>query len=164
MVYSVCIKKRHENCISKFFSTKISNYLKNRLSLFSENSVVLIVDSNADNLLLTKQIVKLLGFSPITAEDGASALEMIEQYQPALVLLEVMLPEIDGINVAKHLREKKNLVPVIALTSLPSDMFRDEALMAGCNGYIEKPFQIEYLETAIKQLLFLPSVTLSYQK
>ncbi|MEL7241444.1 MAG: response regulator [Cyanobacteria bacterium J06573_2] len=138
--------------------------MKNRLSLFSENSVVLIVDSNADNLLLTKQIVKLLGFSPITAEDGASALEMIEQYQPALVLLEVMLPEIDGINVAKHLREKKNLVPVIALTSLPSDMFRDEALMAGCNGYIEKPFQIEYLETAIKQLLFLPSVTLSYQK
>ena len=56
---------------------------------------------------------------------------MIEQYQPALVLLEVMLPEIDGINVAKHLRENKNLVPVIALTSLPSDMFRDQALMAG---------------------------------
>lgn len=164
MVYSACIKKRRENCISKLFSTKISNYLKNRLSLFSENSVVLIVDNDADNLLLTKQIVKLLGFSAITAKDGESALEMIEQYQPALVLLEVMLPEIDGINVAKHLRENKNLVPVIALTSLPSDMFRDEALMAGCNGYIEKPFQIEYLETAIKQLLFLPSIPFSYQK
>ena len=63
-----------------------------------------------------------------------------------------MLPEIDGINVAKYLRKNKNLVPVIALTSLPGDLFRDEALMAGCNGYIEKPFQIEYLETAIKQL------------
>ena len=89
---------------------------------------------------------------------------MSEEFQPALVLLEVMLPEIDGINVAKHLRENKNLVPVIALTSLPSDMFRDQALMAGCNGYIEKPFQIEYLETAIKQLLFVPSATFSYQK
>ncbi len=164
MVYSACIKDRHKNCVSRFFSKNISNYLKNRLSLFSGNSVILIVDSDADNLLLTKQIVKLLGFSPITAKDGESALEMIEQYQPALVLLEVMLPEIDGINVAKHLRENKNLVPVIALTSLPSDMFRDQALMAGCNGYIEKPFQIEYLETAIKQLLFLPSATFSYQK
>lgn len=164
MVYSACIGKRHENCISKFFSIKISDYLKNRLSLFSENCVVLIVDNDADNLLLTKQIVKLLGFSPITAKDGESALRMIEQYQPSLVLLEVMLPEIDGINVAKRLRENNNLVPVIALTSLPSDMFREQALMAGCNGYIEKPFQIEYLETAIKQLLFLPSITLSYQK
>ncbi|BAY83847.1 response regulator receiver protein [Calothrix parasitica NIES-267] len=164
MVYSACIQKRHENCISRFFSTNISNYLRKRLSLFPENSVVLVVDNDADNLLLTKQIVKLLGFSPITAKDGESALKMIEQYQPALVLLEVMLPEIDGINVALHLRENNNLVPVIALTSLPGDMFRDQALMAGCNGYIEKPFQIEYLETAIKQLLFLPSVTLSYQK
>ncbi|MDY6901480.1 MAG: response regulator [Cyanobacteriota bacterium] len=138
--------------------------MKKRLSLFSENSVVLIVDNDADNLLLTKQIVKLLGFRPITAKDGEIALKMIEQYQPALVLLEVMLPEIDGINVAKHLRDNNNLVPVIALTSLPSDMFRDEALMAGCNGYIEKPFQIDYLETAIKQLLFLPSIPFSYQK
>lgn len=164
MVDSACIQKRHKNCISRFFSANISNYLKKRLSLFSENYVVLIVDNDADNLLLTKQIVKLLGFAPITAKDGESALKMIEQYQPALVLLEVMLPEIDGINVALHLREKKNLVPVIALTSLPGDMYRDEALMAGCNGYIEKPFQIEYLETAIKQLLFLPSIPFSYQK
>jgi len=163
MLYSACIQKRHQNCISRFFSTNITNYLKKRLSLFSENYVVLIVDNDADNLLLTKQIVKLLGFTPITAKDGESALRMIEQYQPALVLLEVMLPEIDGIDVAKYLRNNKNLVPVIALTSLPGDMFRDQALMAGCNGYIEKPFQIEHLETAIKQLLFLPT-TFSYQK
>jgi DNA-binding response OmpR family regulator len=137
--------------------TKFSSYCKKRLSLFSENSVVLIVDNDADNLQLTKQIVKLLGYHAITATDGQTALKMAKQYQPALVLLEVMLPEIDGINVAKYLRENNNSVPVIALTSLPSDMFRDQALMAGCNGYIEKPFQIEYLETAIKQLLFVPS-------
>ena len=156
MVYSGCVQHKHTNCISRLFSTNFSSYWKKRLSLFSENSVVLIVDNDADNLLLTQQIVKLLGFCAITAKDGESALKMIEKYQPALVLLEVMLPEIDGINVTKYLRNNQNLVPVIALTSLPSDMFRDEALMAGCNGYIEKPFQIEYLETAIKQLLFLP--------
>ncbi len=164
MFYSGCVQQRHTNCISRLFSTNFSNYWKKRLSLFSENSVVLIVDNDADNLMLTQQIVKMLGFCVITAKNGEAALKMIKKYQPALVLLEVMLPEIDGINVAKYLRKNKNLVPVIALTSLPSDMFRDEALMAGCNGYIEKPFQIEYLEAAIKQLLFLPTTTLSYQK
>ena len=163
MVYSGCIQQKHKNCIYSLFTTNFSSYWKKRLSLFSENSVVLIVDNDADNLMLTQQIVKMLGFCVITAKDGESALKMITKYQPELVLLEVMLPEIDGIDIAKFLRKNKNLVPVIALTSLPSDMFRDEALMAGCNGYIEKPFQIEYLETAIKQLLFLPT-TLSYQK
>lgn len=159
MVYSGGIQQRHTNCISKLFSINFSNYWKKRLSLFSENSIVLIVDNDADNLLLTEQIVKLLGYCAITARDGETALKMIEQYQPALVLLEVMLPEIDGINIAKYLRENNNFVPVIVLSSLPSDMFRDEALMVGCNGYIEKPFQIEDLETAIKQLLFLPSTS-----
>ncbi|MEM6753320.1 MAG: response regulator [Cyanobacteria bacterium P01_C01_bin.38] len=162
MVYSGYVQQKHKNCISRLFTTNLSSYWKKRLSLFSENSIVLIVDNDADNLMLTQQIVKMLGFCVITAKDGESALKMIKKYQPALVLLEVMLPEIDGIGVAKYLRKNKNLVPVIALTSLPSDMFRDQALMAGCNGYIEKPFQIEYLETAIKQLLFLPTTTLSY--
>ncbi|MGB6298171.1 MAG: response regulator [Rivularia sp. (in: cyanobacteria)] len=164
MVYSDCVEYKHTNCISKLLKTNFSSYLKKRLSLFSENSVVLIVDNDADNLMLTQQIVKMLGFSAITAKDGKAALETIKKYQPALVLLEVMLPEIDGIDIAKYLRNNKNLVPVVALTSLPSDMFREKALMAGCNGYIEKPFQIDYLETAIKQLLFLPATTLGYQK
>lgn len=160
MVFLGSNLQRHTNCISKLFLTNFGDYCKKHISLFSENSVVLIVDNDADNLLLTEQIVKLLGYCAITARNGESALEMIEKYQPALVLLEVMLPEIDGINVARYLRKNNNFVPVIALTSLPSDLFRDEALMAGCNGYIEKPFQIEYLETAIKQLLFIPSTSL----
>jgi DNA-binding response OmpR family regulator len=73
-----------------------------------------------------------------------------------------MLPEIDGINVVRYLRENNNAIPVIALTSLPSDMFRDEALIAGCNKYVEKPFQIEELETAIKRFIYLPSTFLNY--
>ncbi|MBV6624199.1 MAG: response regulator [Rivularia sp. (in: Bacteria)] len=164
MAYSDCIHQRRTNCISKLLSINFSDYLKKHLSIFSENLLVLIVDSDADNLQLTKQIVKLLGYRAITAKDGESALNLIEKHQPALVLLEVMLPEIDGINVARYLRKNQNLVPVIALTSLPSDMFRDEALMAGCNGYIEKPFKIDYLEAAIKQLLFSPTTTFSYQQ
>ncbi|MEO1433140.1 MAG: response regulator [Cyanobacteria bacterium J06633_8] len=156
MAYSDCIQQGHKNCISSFLSINFGDYWKKRLSIFSEDLLVLIVDNDADNLQLTKQIVNLLGYRTITANDGNSALKLIEKHQPALILLEIMLPEIDGINVAKYLRDNQNLVPVIALTSLPGDMFREEALMAGCNGYIEKPFQIDYLEDAIKQLLFVP--------
>ncbi|MEB3216347.1 MAG: response regulator [Nostocales cyanobacterium 94392] len=141
---------------------KFSNYCKKRLSLFPENSVVLIVDNDTDNLLLAAQVVRLLGYYAITARDGKTALEMIEKYQPMLVLLEVMLPEIDGIDVTRYLRKNNNFVPVIALTSLPGDIFRDEALMAGCNKYLEKPFQIDDLETAIEQMIYLPSSVFNY--
>ncbi|MGF1676133.1 MAG: response regulator [Rivularia sp. (in: cyanobacteria)] len=130
--------------------------------MFPENSVVLIVDNDADNLLLATQVVRLLGYCVITAKDGKTALRMIEKYQPMLVLLEVMLPEIDGIDVIRNLRENKNGVPVIAVTSLPGDIFRDEALMAGCNKYVEKPFLIDDLETAIKQVIYSPYSIFNY--
>jgi DNA-binding response OmpR family regulator len=162
MFFSGSNLQKHTNCISRLFLTNLSNYCNKHLSLFSENVVVLIVDNDADNLLLSTQIVKMCGYSAIAARDGKTALKMIKQYQPALVLLEVMLPEIDGINVVRYLRENNNAIPVIALTSLPSDMFRDEALIAGCNKYVEKPFQIEELETAIKRFIYLPSTFLNY--
>lgn len=162
MVFSDSNLRRHTNSISRVFLAKFSNYCKKRLSLFSENTVVLIVDNDADNLFLAVQVVRLLGYCAITARDGKTALEMIEKYQPMLVLLELMLPEIDGINVIRHLRKNNNFVPVIALTSLPSDIFRNEALMAGCNKYLEKPFQIDDLETAIKQIIYVSSSILNY--
>ncbi|MCJ8278511.1 MAG: response regulator [Rivularia sp. ALOHA_DT_140] len=144
MVYSGYIQHRRVNCISKLFATNLSNYFnfKKRIPLVSKESVVLIVDSNDDNLLLTEQIVQLLGYRTITIKDGESALKMIEKYQPDLILLEVMLPKIDGISVAKCLRENNNLVPIIILTSLSDNKFREKALMAGCNRYIEKPFKL----------------------
>lgn len=162
MVFSGSNLQKHTNCISRLFLTNLSNYCNKHLSLFSENVVVLIVDNDADNLLLSTQIVRMCGYSAIAAGDGETALKMIEQYQPALVLLEIMLPEIDGINVVSYLREHHNSVPVIALTSLPCELYREQALMAGCNKYIEKPFQIEELETAMKQLIYLPSTVSNY--
>ncbi|MBF2016768.1 MAG: response regulator [Rivularia sp. T60_A2020_040] len=162
MVFSGSNLQRNTNSIYSLFLKSFSNYWKKHLSLFSENSVVLIVDNDADNLLLATQVVKLLGYCVITARDGKSALRMIEKYQPMLVLLEIMLPEIDGINVTRHLRENNNFVPVIAVTSLPGDIFRDEALMAGCNKYVEKPFLIDDLETAINQVIYSPASIFNY--
>ncbi|MBE9215643.1 response regulator [Plectonema cf. radiosum LEGE 06105] len=162
MVFSGSNLQRNTNSISSLFLKSFSNYWKKHLSLFSENSVVLVVDNDDDNLLLATQIVRLLGYCVITAKDGKSALRMIEKYQPMLVLLEVMLPKIDGINVIRNLRENKNFVPVIAVTSLPGDIFRDEALMAGCNKYLEKPFQIDDLEAAIRQVIYSPASILNY--
>ena len=162
MVFSGSNLQRDTNSISRLLFRNFSNYCKKHLSLFPENSVVLIVDNDADNLLLATQVVRLLGYCVITAKDGKTALRMIEKYQPMLVLLEVMLPEIDGIDVIRNLRENKNGVPVIAVTSLPGDIFRDEALMAGCNKYVEKPFLIDDLETAIKQVIYSPYSIFNY--
>lgn len=157
MVFSGFNLQGHTNYISGLFLKKFSNYCKKHLSLFSENPVILIVDNDADNLMLTEQIVNLLGYRAITARDGETALKMIEQYRPVLVLLEIMIPEIDGINIANYLGQQNNFVPVIFLTSLPYNILPEEAMNVGCNGYIEKPFQIEELETVIEEVMCLTS-------
>ncbi len=122
----------------------------------SAKPVVLVVDSNIDNLDLTAKLLDSYGCSVITAIDGKAALTLIEELKPALIVAELMLPKIDGISLSWLLRQSGNFVPIVALTSLPSDLFGDDAMLAGFNEYIEKPFQFEALESVLTRYLNLP--------
>lgn len=135
----------------------LSRSSRKHLSLVQAQSSVLVVDSDLDNLELTTQVVKLCGCCVMTAQDGQTALQMVEQYQPDIVLVELMLPKLDGISIVRYLRQTANWVPIIAATSLPADLFQQQALLAGCNEYVEKPFQIEQLEAVITRYLDLPA-------
>jgi two-component system, cell cycle response regulator DivK len=119
-------------------------------------STVLVVDSNIDNLDLTAKLLDSYGCTVITAIDGKAALTLVKEVQPALIITELMLPKIDGINLSWLLRQSGNFVPIVALTSLSSDLFGDQALQAGFNEYIEKPFQFEALENVLTRYLNLP--------
>lgn len=112
-------------------------------------SPILVVDSNPDNLELTVAIVNELEYSIVTASDGFSALKMVKAYNPQLILLDLMLPRIDGIKVIQYIRATGNFVPAVALTSIPKNMFQKQAFLAGCNEYIEKPFDIDQLKQTI---------------
>jgi two-component system cell cycle response regulator DivK len=106
---------------------------------------VLYIDDNADNLSVTARALRLGGYASLLAPDGRSGLQAYEQHQPDLVLLDIGLPDISGLAVAKAILRQNPKVPIIALTAnaMPADV---QAIReAGCVDYIAKPMDVRRL-------------------
>jgi two-component system, cell cycle response regulator DivK len=105
---------------------------------------ILIVEDNIDNLDLVRFLLEQDGFDVIQARDGRSGIEVAHTGQPDLILLDMGIPEVDGWNVARQLKEdpETNHICIVALTAhiLPGE--RKKALEAGCDGFISKPLDI----------------------
>ena len=110
-------------------------------------SVVLVVDDNEDNLRVTEEILKTRGFTVHVARDGTGALKSIEQARPDVVLLDVMLPDMDGMEVLDRLRSNKELatLPVILVTAKSQDEDVIAGYKIGADYYITKPFTARQL-------------------
>lgn len=120
--------------------------------------VVMVVDDDRDNLtLIGHQIAQFLDCSIVSAADGKSALIMATLAQPDLILLDIMLPDIDGLQVVRHLKQdqKTSRIPVIAVTAMAYPRDRELALQAGCADYVCKPYALEVLEAMIQRQLKL---------
>src|SRR4028118_204492 len=117
--------------------------------------LVLVVDDNEDNLMLLAFLVEQLDCTIITASDGQTALDLAQTYQPALILLDMMLPDLDGMEVLSRLRQNSLTItiPVIAVTAMASPEDRDRILSAGCNEYVTKPYAIDELEVLLRHYL-----------
>jgi CheY-like chemotaxis protein len=146
-----------DSCMERNFSTHYfvdsDNFFDSYASGDVNQSLILVADSYPDNLELISQLIADLGYFTITVSDGEHLLEKALVYKPALILLELMLPVMDGLNCASYLRRNGNLVPIIALTTLPKSLFEKQAFFVGCNEYIEKPFEFERLEAVITHYL-----------
>lgn len=114
---------------------------------------ILAVDDDEDNLLLLTEVLKPLNCSFITAKAGHVALRLAQEHQPALILLDVMLPDLSGIEVVEQLKQHPltMTIPVIAVTALARPQDRDRLFLAGCNDYISKPYMLEDLEALIRR-------------
>ena len=121
--------------------------------------LVLVVDDNADNLLLLSFVVEQLNCQIITAENGHTTLELAQKYQPALILLDMMLPDMDGMAVFAHLRQNPSTqkIPVIAVTAMAREQDRDRIILAGCNAYVSKPYSVDELEKLLSCYLYQDS-------
>lgn len=123
--------------------------------------LVLGVDDNEDNLGLMGQIIELLGCGFAGAADGSTALAFAKKSLPDLIVLDICMPEIDGIEVARQLKQDPQTmnIPVIAVTGLAKQEDRDRILAAGCIDCITKPFILEELEaTLCRHLRLTPSL------
>lgn len=121
------------------------------LTLQRNQPLILVVDDDEDNLLLLTEVLKPLNCSIITATYGQQALELAQAQQPVLILLDVMLPDLSGMEVVYQLKQKlqtKN-IPVVAVTALARPEDRDRLILAGCDNYISKPYMIDELEVIV---------------
>src|SRR3954462_5222977 len=116
---------------------------------------ILIVDDHEDNVELLRARLESWGFQTLSAKDGAEALSTIENTLPDLVLLDIMMPKIDGIEVARRVKNNPDLpfIPIIMQTALDSTENKVEGLEAGADDYITKPIDFPELKARLRSML-----------
>ena len=118
----------------------------------SRKPCVLVVDDDVQILRYIRRTLELEGYQTLTATDGRTALEVMEQETPGLILLDIMLPEIDGYSVCERIRQFST-VPIIMVTARDNDEEKVKGLELGADDYITKPFSITELLARVKAVL-----------
>lgn len=109
----------------------------------TEMPTVLAVDDENDVLIIIKTSLETEGYTVLSASNGADALELAKKNSPDVILLDLMMPEMDGFEVLEHLKEDEEtcLIPVVVLTGISEKEKIQQALDKGVHYYIVKPFE-----------------------
>lgn len=116
---------------------------------------VLVVDDTQDNLVLISLAVQEMNCRVVTAVNGEDALTVALISEPDLILMDIAMPKLDGIEATRLIRRQANLqeVPIVILSAFDTESFRQRAIEAGVNGYFTKPVDFERLRHFIQKLL-----------
>ena len=119
------------------------------------HELILIVEDNPKNLKLVRDILQVTGYQTIEAETGEEGVRMAQERQPALILMDIQLPGISGIEALQRLRADKvtRAVPVIAVTASVMAQERQKVMAAGFDGWQGKPISVRELLGTVRQLL-----------
>ena len=119
---------------------------------------ILVIDDHFETLRLTSLILKRKSYTVLTAQSGAIGLEIAKQEKPNLILLDIMMPEMDGIEVCRLLRADAlfHNVPIMMFTARAHESDREEALKAGASGYVVKPTRPKELLARVEEALAKP--------
>jgi two-component system alkaline phosphatase synthesis response regulator PhoP len=120
-----------------------------------ETALVLVVDDQRDILGLIKLRIEQAGYEVITASDGERALELVRSLRPTLVVLDVMLPVIDGREVTRRIRADARTagIPVLLVSASVHEHEVQEGLDAGADDYLPKPFTAQVLRDRVRALI-----------
>ncbi len=109
-----------------------------------EEKVVLYIEDNYHNRRIVRKVLSSRGYTVLEAEEGLRGLEMVRELKPPLVLLDIGLPGIDGLEIVSQIKGSEDLcdIWVIALTASAMRGDRERFLAAGCDDYLSKPLQV----------------------
>jgi two-component system, OmpR family, phosphate regulon response regulator PhoB len=119
----------------------------------SSAKIILIVEDEFDNREIMRMVVEdLLGYTAISVSDGESALQAISERIPDLILMDLMMPVLDGFEVIKRIKSTPETarIPVLVVSALSRPIDRERALATGADDYLGKPFDIEHLTSMIE--------------
>jgi two-component system, cell cycle response regulator DivK len=117
--------------------------------------VILIVDDNAKNVKLVRDVLEFKGYVPLVAETGEAAVALACEHLPALILMDVHLPGISGTEATKRIKgeERTRHIPTVALTALAMKGVRENLLAEGFDAYLSKPIDLKELLEVVKKYL-----------
>jgi two-component system cell cycle response regulator DivK len=119
---------------------------------------VLVAEDSQDTRIMLKRAFELKGYRVFEAEDGQQALEAARRYRPSLIIMDLNMPVLDGLEAIKNFRKlegEREHVPIIAITAYDVYGMEEAALEAGCNIYLSKPLDLEEFDRALKSLGFI---------
>jgi CheY-like chemotaxis protein len=114
---------------------------------------LMLIDDDPQLRHVVSMFFELEGFNVLEAQDGAEAIRMLAEYLPDVILLDLMMPDVPGIEVCRHVRATKRLkdIPVVVFTA--AEMQEEELQAAGADRFITKPYSLEGLRRVVRTLI-----------
>lgn len=116
---------------------------------------ILIVEDNELNLKLFRDLLTANGFETIETKDGVEAVNLTRNLRPDLILMDIQLPEISGLDITQRIKADDDIkdIPVIAVTAFAMKDDEEKIMNAGCQAYISKPISIQHFMETVKSFL-----------
>lgn len=116
---------------------------------------IMVVEDFEDNRFMMRRLLEMSGFHVLEAINGEEAVEIARREHPALILMDLSLPLLDGLAATRRIRQYEELreVPIVAVSAHDTADFHADALAAGCNDYVTKPIDFDQLEALLNRLL-----------
>jgi two-component system cell cycle response regulator DivK len=117
--------------------------------------VVMVVEDFEDNRFMMRRLLEMSGYRVLEAINGEEAVELAHRERPQLILMDLSLPQLDGLAATRRIRQHADLrdVPIVAVSAHDTADFHADALAAGCNDYVTKPIDFDQLEALLNRLL-----------
>jgi len=118
-------------------------------------STILIIEDNAKNMKLTRDLLKATGYATLEATTGEEGVRLALEHRPDLVLMDIQLPDINGIEAFERIRADADTaaVPVVAFTASVTPTDRNRITQAGFSGFVSKPIQLKEFLATVKRML-----------